>query len=406
MIERSYSVWINDYRIGSLEQRGDFSRFRLRQDYIEDPERPVLGLIFENDLNKVHSSALRLPPWFSNLLPEGRLRDWIAADRGVPIDREVELLAQVGRDLPGAVRVLDEGLPVEDDWRDGNFAGVEQEVESNGWKFSLAGVGMKFSMLRSEDRLTLPASGEGGNWIVKLPDPSFSDVPRNEFSMMTLAKHVGIDVPELLLVHRDSLSALPENAWRSNEEMAFVIRRFDRAGNGRRIHIEDMAQVSNIYPYGDRKYEGNYETVASLIYRGWNIDGVKEFVRRLAFNILIGNGDAHLKNWSLIYLNPRIPTLSPAYDIVSTTFYEQSADDSNLALKLGGHKRPEKVSLYRFRRIRERLGLGVDLEGLAQEVVEKTNREWSNVANTLDSNPALQESIDKTIAARSRLFTE
>ena len=305
MIERSYSVWINDYRIGSLEQRGDFSRFRLRQDYIEDPERPVLGLIFENDLNKVHSSALRLPPWFSNLLPEGRLRDWIAADRGVPIDREVELLAQVGRDLPGAVRVLDEGLPVEDDWRDGNFAGVEQEVESNGWKFSLAGVGMKFSMLRSEDRLTLPASGEGGNWIVKLPDPSFSDVPRNEFSMMTLAKHVGIDVPELLLVHRDSLSALPENAWRSNEEMAFVIRRFDRAGNGRRIHIEDMAQVSNIYPYGDRKYEGNYETVASLIYRGWNIDGVKEFVRRLAFNILIGNGDAHLKNWSLIYLNPK-----------------------------------------------------------------------------------------------------
>jgi serine/threonine-protein kinase HipA len=66
----------------------------------------VLGLLFEQDPLRTHAAALRLPPWFSNLLPEGLLREWIAADRGVSADREMELLAQVGHDLPGAVRVL------------------------------------------------------------------------------------------------------------------------------------------------------------------------------------------------------------------------------------------------------------------------------------------------------------
>src|SRR5262249_10416628 len=150
------------------------------------PDRAVLGLVFEDDPYADHASKLRLPPWFSNLLPEGRLRSWIAADRGVSADREMELLAQVGHDLPGAVRVLaDEEHSAE---VAGNtvpvlskeLAGQDDQQSAIGWRFSLAGVGLKFSMVREEDRLTLPAFGQGGDWIVKLPDPLFKDVPRNE----------------------------------------------------------------------------------------------------------------------------------------------------------------------------------------------------------------------------------
>lgn len=82
------------------------------------------------------------------------------------------------------------------------------------------------------------------------------------------------------------------------------------------MHIEDLAQVRNVYP--NAKYEGNYETVAALIYRRSDLHALREFARRLAFCVLISNGDAHLKNWSLIYRNPRVPTLSPAYDLVAT----------------------------------------------------------------------------------------
>jgi len=106
LAESVHAVWLHDQQVGTIYQRGDYSRFTLAEPYRMDPDRPVLGLVFEQDLSAAHTAALRLPPWFSNLLPEGRLREWIAEDRGVSPHREMELLAQVGHDLPGAIRVL------------------------------------------------------------------------------------------------------------------------------------------------------------------------------------------------------------------------------------------------------------------------------------------------------------
>jgi serine/threonine-protein kinase HipA len=174
MIERQYAVWLHGKRIGTLNQRGDYTWFVFLQDYLDDPERSVLGIAFEEHLGAPVTSALRLPPWFSNLLPEGRLREWIARDRGVSPDREMELLAQVGHDLSGAVQVVAEDA-VPDSLTDiplpkPTAQSSREAKEENKWRFSLAGVGLKFSMLRTGDRLTLPAYGEGGDWIVKLPD--------------------------------------------------------------------------------------------------------------------------------------------------------------------------------------------------------------------------------------------
>src|SRR5690348_5540812 len=107
MEERRHAVWLYDRKVGVLNQVGDHTRFHLSPDYWSDAQRPILGLRFEEYPREGLSAALRLPPWFSNLLPESRtLRDWIAADRGVKAAREMELLAQIGHDLPGAVRVF------------------------------------------------------------------------------------------------------------------------------------------------------------------------------------------------------------------------------------------------------------------------------------------------------------
>src|SRR5215467_869247 len=114
---RSFGVWISDRRAGTIVRVGDRTRFSLDRSYREDPERPVLGLAFEDRPERVHVATVRVAPWFSNLLPEGRLRDWIAGERGVNRQREIELLAQAGHDLPGAVRVLPEGeVPIESVW--------------------------------------------------------------------------------------------------------------------------------------------------------------------------------------------------------------------------------------------------------------------------------------------------
>ncbi|MDO4646020.1 MAG: HipA domain-containing protein [Propionibacteriaceae bacterium] len=79
-------------------------------------------------------------------------------------------------------------------------------------RFSLAGVALKFSLLQSGDRLTLPAGDQEGDWIVKMPDAVYPEVPANEFAMMTLAQRCGIDIPEIKMWHRDELPTLPEMA--------------------------------------------------------------------------------------------------------------------------------------------------------------------------------------------------
>jgi len=271
LTESVHAVWLHDRQIGTIYQRGDYTRFTLSERYRTDPDRPVLGLLFEQDLLAAHTAALRLPPWFSNLLPEGSLRDWIAEDRGVSPHREMELLAQVGHDLPGAVRVLPADVPPEEFTWDAIMHAEESNSASETpdahprWRFSLASVALKFSMLAEDDRLTLPAFGEGGDWIVKLPDLQYPEVPRNEHAMMSLAGAAGINVPENRLVHRDQLKGLPPGVWPGTEAWAYAVRRFDRDERRRQVHIEDLAQVRNVYP--ESKYRGNYETVAALVFR-------------------------------------------------------------------------------------------------------------------------------------------
>ncbi|APU16358.1 MULTISPECIES: type II toxin-antitoxin system HipA family toxin [Actinoalloteichus] len=402
--ETAHAVWLHDQRVGTLFQRGDHTRFVLQEAYREDPDRAVLGLDFEQDLTRRHAAHLRLPPWFSNLLPEGRLRQWIAVDRRVSADREMELLAQVGHDLPGAVRVLaDDEPPDLSEWDKAAQQARSPVTTHPAWRFSLAGVGLKFSMLAQGERFTLPAFGEGGDWIVKLPDAHHSQVPSNEYTMMTLAAAVGIDVPDRRLVHREELTGLPPGTWPGREEWAFAVRRFDRDENRRPVHIEDLAQVRGFYP--DDKYHGAYETVAALIYRRRDPAALREFVRRLTFCILISNGDAHLKNWSLIYPDRRVPTLSPAYDLVATAPYRDHVDEpENLALKFGRGRRFSAVNATTFARLAHKLhapDLADDLVSESVTVVDRMREHWPRCGEEIAKHPELHRQVAASIAEHS-----
>lgn len=376
MIEAVHAVHLQGKEVGSILQRGDVARFVFNTDYWDDPDRNVLGLWFEDDPRRSPQAALRLPPWFSNLLPEGTLRDWIAQDQGVSIKRELQLLLRIGRDLPGAVEVVASDASLDSSLLNNPQASFGQSAGQNSsWKFSLAGVGLKFSMLKKNQRLTIPALSEIGDWIVKLPDASYTDVPTNEFATMTLAREIGITVPEFELVHRDELPALPARAWPNSEEVAFAISRFDRTRDGKRIHIEDLAQVRGFYD--DEKYLGSFETVGALIYRTRDIKSLHEFVRRLTFNLLIGNGDAHLKNWSLIYYDGRIPSLSPAYDLSSTAPYADPNQPDDFGLTLGGSKVMKRIDRGSFARLQHRLNVDTtDVLDVVDDAVEKFEAAW------------------------------
>lgn len=399
-----HAVWLYDKRIGWLFHHDNYTWFEFCEDYSSDRNRPVLGLRFEEKLHERSSANLKLPPWFSNLLPEGILRDWIAAERNVSPDREIELLTQVGHDLPGAVRIFPDGAHSVEDLTEiassiSNAEYTERDDHPE-WKFSLAGVGIKFSTLRRGDKFSCTATGEGGDWILKLPDPIFSDVPKNEYTMMRFAHAVGIEVPEVALVHRDNTSGIPDSAWRSNEEYAYAVRRFDRGNKRELIHIEDLAQVRGVYPVN--KYQGNFETVAALIYRQRDSASLDEFVRRLVFFVLIGNGDAHLKNWSLIYRDRRVPTLSPAYDIVSTEVYPLDDRPEDLGMRFAGSRRFEAVRIHHFERLARKLGTSADLASTARETIDRAMQHWPRFSVELRDCPRIRDSVETALSSRSR----
>ncbi len=312
----------------------------------------MLSQSFLDDLERPRVSHVRLPPFFSNLLPEGVLRDLIASQTGVKPEREFFLLARLGEDLPGAVIARPLEPVVIDELEEPGISDQPLAEMADGLRFSLAGVQLKFSALRSDRGLTIPVHGTGGDHLVKLPDNRYENVPANEYWTMSWAREAGLQVPPCELVDVGAIHGLPPEIA-SREKLAFAIPRFDRTPGGR-IHIEDFAQVLAISP--DDKYRAfNYETIARILLATCGRKAVTEFVGRLVFTVISGNADMHLKNWSLRYPDGLQAELAPAYDLVSTIQYPETS--TRLALRFARSKRFEDVDRSGFRRLARKLGL-------------------------------------------------
>lgn len=393
MIE-AFRVVLAGRTVAHLYAKGDYTWLEWQQGYWDDPDRPVLGLRFEDRPRERVSASLRLPPWFSNLLPEGRLRQWVAQDAGVSEQREMQLLIRLGHGLPGAVVVEPAEGKADPMWRPERVSRPIPQRNRTMLGFSLAGVALKFSLLRDGDRLTVPAGDQEGDWIVKMPDAVYPGVPVNEYAMMRLASRCGIEVPDIRMWHRDELPALPEAAWPDGQEWAYAVRRFDRE-HDRRVHIEDLAQIRGFYP--EYKYQGSFESAAALIYRGKDEKSYLEFIRRLFFSVAIGNGDMHLKNTSLIYRDPRRPVISPAYDLVSTAPYRSDTPE-DLGLKLGRSRRFEEVSPGSFALLAQRVGASPEATlNVVSDVAKRLAEAWSNVSGMLESLPNHQSWLDQRL---------
>jgi len=395
------SVRLHGRQIGVITRlAGDRQFFAFEQDYIDDPQRSTLSLSFKGRtgglVTTLRPVPRRVPPFFSNLMPEGHLREYLAKLAEVNTEREFFLLAVLGADLPGALVVtpLDEGkqfgLPQHenDDLHD-NVHSREGVL-----RFSLAGVQLKFSaVMDASGGLTIPADGMGGAWIVKLPSHRFPAVPENEFAMLEMARRVGIDVPENRLVSMSAIEGLPEEA-RAPGGNALAVRRFDRLQGGESIHMEDFAQVFGQFP--DNKYKfHSYANIASVLWAEAGDDAVWEFVRRLVFSVLIGNADMHLKNWSLLYPDRRTPQLSPGYDFVATLPY--IAHD-RLALSFGGSRSLSEITPDQMRRFADTARIPASaLWRIAVETAERTVAAWKTLEQRDVVPKEWRDSIGKQI---------
>jgi serine/threonine-protein kinase HipA len=241
--------------------------------------------------------------------------------------------------------------------------------------------------------LTVPATGVGGSWIVKLPSTRFAGVSENEFSMMTLAQAVGIDVPDIQLLDLDQIAGLPDGIGRL-EGAAYAIRRFDRTAAGERVHMEDFAQVFGVYP--DDKYKhATYRAIAKVLWLETGEAGITEFIRRLIFNALIGNADMHLKNWSLLYADGVTPSMAPAYDFVSTLAY---IPDEKAALKFSRTARWDGFNEDELSHLAAKAGLPERLViSIARETVARFREVWANERGHLPLHGEIADVIDRQL---------
>lgn len=391
-------VLLHGVAVGTLTRvQGDRTLFTFHDGYVSDENRAVLGLGFKDQFGGLMTEfppyQTRVMPFFSNLLPEGRMRTYLARRAGVDPKREFFLLWALGHDLPGAITIRSS---VGDDWPlQADREGLNRrDHHVQALRFSLAGVQLKFPVLgEMRSGLGIPAKGIGGPWIIKLPSLEFEGVPENEYSMMTLARLLGMDVPALDLVDLDAIDNLPEGLGRLKGQ-ALVIERFDRLADGRGEHIEDFAQVFGIYP--EAKYnKGSIRSIARVIGVEGTLNDIREFVRRLIFNTLIGNGDMHLKNWSLIYPDRRRAALAPAYDFVSTIAYLRY---DRSALKVSRTKRFDEFTEDELSHLAAKAHLPEKLVlDTARETVALFHQHWQAEKNHLPLMRDVMDAIDSHI---------
>jgi len=393
-------VWLNETPIGTITLLPSGNVFfAFDEEYLNTTDRLIISQSFFRPSGELipesQASAGKLPPFFSNLLPEGHMRKYLAQRGGVKPSHEFKLLELLGQDLPGAVIITAmEGMPV--DLTHTEEEKLKEGKDTQPLQFSLAGVQLKFSAI-TERRggLSIPARGTGGDWIVKLPAQNYAHVPENEYAIMDMASRIGIPVPDIKLVPLSDIGNLPAMGVLAGKQ-ALAVKRFDRLPGGRRIHIEDFAQVYNVMP--EKKYEGvSYAGMANMIWTLTGEAGLKDFIRRLTFTILTGNGDMHLKNWSFIYEDGKTPVLAPAYDLLSTIPY---IPDDGLALKLPDTKDMRVIGIEHFKKLVKKAQIPEYLVlQTVRDTVDSTFTAWAENNKHYDLPEEIRTGIQKHMEA-------
>jgi serine/threonine-protein kinase HipA len=394
---QSLDVFLNELKVGTLVRTpGDFNAFSFDASYRATNGYPVLSLSFRGASGNLRKDpkpvANALPAFFANLLPEERLREAMERHHAGEVrpGNDFDLLAALGADLPGAVRALPAGPT--------DTVSIERVAGTPKARFSLAGVQMKLSVMKNTGRgtgLTIPLEDGEGQYIAKFPSMTFPGVSENEFANLALAAAIGMEVPECELVEKAEFEGVPEDFKTLSEGKVLLIRRFDRGAGRRRIHIEDFAQVFGAYP--SRKYDAAaYHDIAAALNMAVSTQAALEFVRRLALAALTGNGDMHLKNWSLIYPGGGdAPVLAPVYDVLSTVPYIPS---DSLALSLGGEKSFRALLPSRWKNFanRARLPEPAVLKAVV-ETVQRVNDHWWSLPERTMVPATVLELIDEHV---------
>lgn len=267
-----------------------------------------------------------LHPFFEHLAPEGWLREKQAKAAGIAGQDDFGLLLQYGRDCIGAVGLV----PVV---QINNPQKTDDPVTNAavGAKRTLSGVQRKALVFLKEKKFYPSGENDPATHIAKFNDKDQDTLVSNESLSLTLASEV--------LGPREVTNFQVANIEEFSED-ALIVHRFDRGTQGEKFRLEDFAQILN-KPRGrdfSGKYDASYEELAKGI-RKYSVRpeiDVEKFFRRVLLSVIIGNADAHLKNFSLLETADGL-RLSPTYDLLNSLVYHGQYD-REIALSIGGDR--------------------------------------------------------------------
>ena len=308
-------------------------------------------------------SAEKTRCFFEGLLPEGFSRravaNWIKTDE----DDYVTILSVLGRECLGAIKIIEEGISDEESgYKKLSMTQVKKLAEEGATKstqilmqthLSLAGATGKVGLYYDEDKdkWYLPSGDAPSTHIVKQSHVRLSQIVLNEELCMLTAKEAGINAVDSFIVNTGN---------GSDSDILFATKRYDRKMIGNRsidglrtpntLHQEDFAQAMGIS--AKDKYEKESKNYLKLMFdtiRANCADPISQQIilwKMICFNYLIGNTDAHIKNFALVYgENLKTISLAPAYDIVSTRIYNMSDE---MSFYIGGELNIERMSRNTF----------------------------------------------------------
>lgn len=385
-------VYLHGDRAGVLERLdGARLRFTYDPDWLAAAEAPVsLSL----PLGEEPYEDVDCRPFFSGLLPEGEFLRSIARTFHISAENPFTVLQEIGGECAGAVSLVESGSEPpfasapDPEWlSESRLASLLAELptrpllagpeDEEGVRLSLAGTRDKLPVLLEDGRMGITRGRPPSTHIIKVPPSDLPGLVANEAYCMTLARQVGLPVA----------TVEPMQAGRRE---ALLVERYDRFRAGlqvRRLHQEDLCQSVSRPP--EMKYEAEggpgVAECGGLIRAHAAAPGVSllNFLDALLFNFLIGNADAHSKNYSLLLEGSGAPRLAPLYDLLSTRVYGRRFG-RKMAMKFGGE--------YRFDRVRGRHldRLGDDL-GIARRRVKQHARDLAGIA--VDSREAARAAL-------------
>ncbi len=400
--EHRLIVFLHGRRCGELRQsnRGVTYDFRYYEEWLRETRSlsrslPVRPESFEYEACQ---------PFFAGLLPEGQARAAVARELRLSEDNDFSLLRELGGECAGAVSLLPPKIApraLSDDVKvkwltESELAQRLRDlpahpllaVDGEPIRLSLAGAQAKVP-LYSEDgeRFAIPLEGTPTTHILKIPIPDLTDTVYNECLCLWTAGLIGLTVAEASLSRAEDVPFL-------------VVKRYDREhdaeGHLVRIHQEDFCQALGFPP--SRKYEAEggprVGDSASLIREAASTPArdLAAFMETVVFNYLIGNGDAHGKNYSLLY-RQTATSLAPAYDLISTSVYDRL--ETKMAMRIGGEYRPTWVKERHWRRFVEEAEVSVRFIRRITELAERIPDAVSEARTSLEErgfrSPMLQK---------------